>query len=113
MELKKNQILMNEGDSSDVLYLLHSGELAIYKYDPTTKSHNIIAHVEPGEMVGEMSFLDNLPRSATVKAKTDCILRMMNRADFERILTTQDPFVHNLVLTLSERLRKANKKIHL
>jgi len=112
IELRANQVLMNEGDPSDMLYLLHSGELAIYKYDPKAKVHNLIAYVEPGEMVGEMSFLDNLPRSATVKAKTDCILRMMNRANFEKILATQDPFVHNLVLTLSDRLRKTNKKIH-
>ena len=113
IELKKDQVLMNEGDPSDLLYLLHSGELAVYKYDKVSKSHNVIGYIEPGEMVGEMSFLDNLPRSATIKAKTDCILRVMNRRDFEKILSTQDPFVHNLVLTLSGRLRKANKKIHL
>lgn len=112
IELKKDQVLMKEGDPSDVLYLLQSGELAVYKYDPAAKAHNVIGHIQPGEMVGEMSFLDNLPRSATIKATADCVLQMMNRGNFDKILTSQDPFIQNLVHTLSERLRKTNRKIH-
>ncbi|MFA6236189.1 MAG: cyclic nucleotide-binding domain-containing protein [Bacteriovorax sp.] len=113
MELKKGQVLINEGEPSDCIYFLRSGELAIYKYDSQSLGHNIIGHVEPGEMVGEMSFLDNLPRAATVKANTDCRVSIMNRAEFDKIFHAQDSMIQNLVKTLSERLRKTNSKVHL
>jgi hypothetical protein len=112
IQLNVDQVLMNEGDPSDVLYLLLSGELAVYKYDPISKAHNKIGHVQPGELVGEMSFLDNLPRSATIKATTNCLLKMINRPAFNDMFKAQDPMMQNLVSTLSERLRKSNKKIH-
>ena len=113
LKIKKGQVLINEGDESDCVYILLSGELAIYKYDRETQRHNVIAHVSPGEMVGEMSFLDNLPRSASVKATTDCDLQMMNRESFDNLMLTQDKFIQNLLRTLSDRLRKANQKIRL
>jgi CRP-like cAMP-binding protein len=111
LKLKKGQVLINEGDESDCVYILVAGELAIYKYDREAQRHNVIAHASPGEMVGEMSFLDNLPRSASVKATTDCELQMMNRTSFDNLLLTQDKFIQNLIKTLSDRLRKANQKI--
>ena len=112
IELLKNQVLINEGETSDVLYILTSGELAVYKYDTIAKKNNLIGYIQAGEMVGEMSFLDSLPRSATVKANTDCQLKMMNRPSFDALLKSQDIFMQNLVNTLSDRLRKTNRKIH-
>jgi CRP-like cAMP-binding protein len=113
LKIKKGQVLINEGDESDCVYILVAGELAIYKYDRESQRHNVIAHVAPGEMVGEMSFLDNLPRSASVKATTDCDVQMMNRTSFNDLMLTQDKFIQNLIRTLSDRLRKANQKIKL
>lgn len=111
MKINKGQVLINEGEPSDCIYMLNSGELAIYKYDPTAKRHNVIARVLPGEIVGEMSFLDNLPRSASVKAQTDCDVTVMNRAAFESMLSTQEPMIQELIKTLADRLRKTNAKI--
>lgn len=112
INLKKGEVLINEGDSSNTIFILRSGELAIYKYDKESKSHNNIGHVQPGELVGEMSFLDNLPRSATVKASTDCVVSLLNRADFDKLFLAQDPLFQTLIKTLSERLRKTNRQIH-
>ena len=108
--LKKDQILMTEGEDSDVLYLLLSGELAVYKADGADQQ-KLVGKVLPNEMVGEMSFLDNKPRSATVKALTDCKLKMINRPTFDKLFLSQDPMMQKLVTTLSDRLRVANTKI--
>lgn len=111
MEIKKDQVLMREGEPSDFIYVLVSGELSILKYNPKDKRHEHIAYIMPGEMVGEMSFLENEPRFATVKASTDCVVEMMNRATFEKLLSSQLPLIRNLVKTLSQRVREATKKI--
>lgn len=113
VNLKKGEVLINEGESSNSIFVLRVGELAIYKYDKEAALHNLIGHVQAGELVGEMSFLDNLPRSATVKANTDCVLSLINRHDFDKLISSQDALVQTLVKTLSERLRKTNRKIHL
>lgn len=113
VQLKKGEILISEGDSSDGIYILKSGELAIYKFEKDQQRHNVIGHVQPGELVGEMSFLDNLPRSATVKATTDCVVSLLNRSEFNKLFETQHPLMQTLIKTLSERLRKTNKKVHL
>jgi CRP-like cAMP-binding protein len=111
MQLLRGQVLINEGDASDCLYFLKSGELAIYKFDKKTARNNLIGYVEPDEIFGEMSFLNNLPRSASVKANTDCEIAIINRGDFNKIFATQDPLMQTLVKTLSERLHKANSKL--
>ena len=80
MRLNVRDVLINEGDPSNSIYVLKSGELEILKYDPVSKSHQVIGHVEAGELFGEMSFLDNLPRSATVRATTVCEVHILNRA---------------------------------
>ena len=106
MTLKQGEVLISEGESSHAIYLLRSGELASYKYDKDQERHNSIGHVQAGELVGEMSFLDNLPRSATVKANTDCVVAILNRAEFDKLFSSQDQLMQTLVKTLSERLRK-------
>jgi CRP-like cAMP-binding protein len=112
MKLMKGQVLINEGDASDCIYILKSGELGIYKYDFKLKKHQLISQVLPGEMVGEMSFLDNSPRSASVKAHADCVISILNRPAFDTIISTQHPLIQQLLKTLSLRLRKSNEKIN-
>ncbi len=112
MTLKQGEVLINEGESSNAIYILRTGELAIYKYDKEQTKHNTIGHVQAGELVGEMSFLDNLPRSATVKANTDCVISILNRAEFDKLFSSQDQLMQTLIKTLSERLRKTNRKVH-
>lgn len=111
--VKAREVIMKEGDAADCLYILKSGELEILSYDKETKTHQVIGHVEPGELFGEMSFLDNLPRSATVRAINESVIYMINRNEFEKIFNEQDPLMQSLVQVLSERLRKANKRFRL
>jgi CRP-like cAMP-binding protein len=67
-----------------------------------------IAELGPGEFFGEMALLDGGPRTATVVAVTDVVVDVMNRQEFEQILTVA-PHVAKAVLTgLARRLREAD-----
>lgn len=107
--LRPNQILLREGEHSSSLYWVQSGQMVV------TKKRNgediILGHIFSGELVGEISFLDNEPRSATVKALTDCDLIEIPRETFDKIFTGQPRWLEILVKTLAERLRKANARI--
>lgn len=107
--LKANQILLQEGEHSNSLYWVQTGQLVV------TKKRNgeeiTLGHVYSGELVGEISFLDNEARSATVKALIDCELIEIPRETFEKIFAGQPKWLEILVKTLAERLRKANARI--
>ena len=60
----KNTILINEGDSSDSLYIVLSGRVKVYASNEAGREF-VLSFFGPGEYVGEMS-LDGSPRSASV-----------------------------------------------
>ena len=70
IKLGPNEYLMREGEESTEMYYLQSGTLAVFKRkgDQEHQIGTIIA----GELVGEMSFLDRHPRSASVKSMSFC-----------------------------------------
>ena len=101
--------LIREGEPSDCLYILKSGDLIVSKFAEGKPTQ--LGNIKPGESVGEMSFLDNLPRSATVKAVTPCELWMINRPQFEQELAKSGVFIQTILKALSGRLRRADKKL--
>lgn len=109
VKLSANQILLTEGDRSNCMYWLQNGQLVV-----TRKRMNedvVLGHIYSGELVGEISFLDGEPRTATVKAMTDCELIEIPNETIDNLYKTQPKWLEILVKTLAERLRKANARI--
>jgi CRP/FNR family cyclic AMP-dependent transcriptional regulator len=109
LKLIPNQVLVKEGEHSDSMYWVQNGQLVV-----TRKRGNedvVLGHILSGELVGEISFLDQGPRSATVKAITDCDLIQIPQETIDNIFKTQPKWLGILVKTLAERLRKANARI--
>ena len=71
--------------------------------------------VTPVDFIGEMGIFTGEPRSATVYAKTDCVLLKINRYElfslFEANKTLNNRFQLGMIKNLSEKLRKMNKII--
>jgi pyrroloquinoline quinone (PQQ) biosynthesis protein C len=70
--LDAKEVLIRKGDSDQKLYLLENGELDVEINDE-------IRSAFPGDVVGEIAFLDNRPRTATVFAKTPSIVLSFDR----------------------------------
>lgn len=111
IQLMSNEYLMREGEESTEMYYLQSGTLVVYKRrgDVDHQIGNIIS----GELVGEMSFLDKQPRSASVKALNDCILVKIPSEKLEQTMDSMPKWFSALLNTLTERLRKANARIRI
>jgi CRP-like cAMP-binding protein len=107
--LQKDEFLLREGEHSDNMYWLQTGQLVVLKRKGLEEIQ--LGHIFGGELVGEMSFLDGEPRSATVKAITDCELIEIPRDVFEKVFIGQPTWFQGLVKTLTERLRKTNAKV--
>jgi CRP/FNR family cyclic AMP-dependent transcriptional regulator len=111
IRLMPNEYLMREGEESTEMYYIQSGTLAVFKRKGDQEHQ--IGTIMTGELVGEMSFLDNQPRSASVKAMSDSVLVVIPHEKLEHMLGTMPKWFSALLNTLTDRLRKANARIRI
>ncbi len=109
IKIKPGDVLIREGEASDCLYVLKIGTLSVTKFRDGKPTD--LGHIVSGETVGEISFLDNKPRSATVKAQSECELIMINRPYFESELARAPELIQTLVKALAMRVRKTGEKL--
>lgn len=109
VEIEANKILLREGEDSQSMYLLQSGQLVVLKTDGDREI--ILGHIHAGELVGEMSFLDQKPRSATVRSVTDCKLIQIPQRTIDEVLKTQPAWVTAFIKTLVGRIRAVDSRI--
>ncbi|MBY0579394.1 MAG: Crp/Fnr family transcriptional regulator [Burkholderiales bacterium] len=106
----KNSIVLNEGDPSSFLYVIHTGRLKVFLSDEQGREI-VINIMGPGEYFGEMSLIDNEARSASVMTVEDSQLTLVSRSDFSDCLAENPELAFPLMLGLIKRLRNATKKI--
>jgi CRP/FNR family cyclic AMP-dependent transcriptional regulator len=108
-KLLPGEFLLHEGEESFEMYYLQSGSLSVIKRKGD--SQQAIGTIMAGELVGEMSFLDKQPRSASVKAITECLLIVIPHERLDATLESLPKWFTALQNTLLDRLRKANARI--
>jgi len=109
IRLNAGDYLLREGEESTEMYYLQSGTLAVFKRKGDQEHQ--IGTIISGELVGEMSFLDKHPRSATVQAMTESVLVIIPSEKLEGTMKELPKWFTALLHTLLERLRKANARI--
>lgn len=107
--LKKGEILFREGDPSEAMYVIKSGKIAITK--PKGSSEIVLAELGPGDMLGEMAFFDNKPRSAGAKAIADSVIIELPFKALNAQFKTFPEWLKAIVRTVNTHLRNANTKI--
>ena len=83
-----NTVIFREGIPGDALYIIWSGRVAVIK-DLEGETPTLLAYGEPGEILGEISLLENGPHSASVVAMEDTCLLRIPRADLQRLVREQ------------------------
>ena len=101
------EIVVYEGQYGDIAYLIWSGRVAVVQGDFANPSS--VNYRGPGEVVGEMSLIDNKPRSASIVALDDVRLLGIHRNDFFELLQIDPNFSTNMMEILSNRLRAAEE----
>lgn len=107
--LKKGDILFREGDPSEAMYVIKSGRIAITK--AKGQSEIILAELGAGDMLGEMAFFDNKPRSAGAKALIDTVVIELPFKALNAQFKTFPEWLKAIVRTVNTHLRNANQKI--
>ncbi len=100
--------IYEKGEARDVAYYILSGEVEIYDLD-NQGQEKILARLGPGELFGEMAFIDQGTRSANARAATTTKCAIVTAQRMTKMVEKADPALRALLRTLVERLREANQ----
>ena len=100
-----DDMIFNEGDHGDSLYIIISGKVSV------TRGGKSIAMLEQGNCIGEMSLLDQEPRSAGALAIEDSILLKIDQEGFYELMSSNPDIMKQIVMMLTRRVREMNKKL--
>jgi CRP/FNR family transcriptional regulator, cyclic AMP receptor protein len=104
VRLAADKILCRAGAPGEGCYRIEDGLLKVMMVS-SSGAERILEFLGPGAIVGELSILDGLPRSATVVAVRDATLSAVSRAEFEAFTEEHPEVYKSLVKILAHRLR--------
>ena len=98
--------VIEQGTLGDKMYIVVAGQLEVRRFDDGGGDEGLrVAELGDKQVLGEMSLLDNEPRSASVISLTECRLLSLERGDLERILRRYSSIAFSMMRILSRRLR--------
>ena len=103
------EVIFEEGSHGAAVYVLSSGKVEISK---TIQGKKIVLEkLGPGDMFGEMSYLDPAPRSATAIALEDTVLELLDKDFLDKEFNQIDSDFREILLTLVRKLRKTTQNL--
>lgn len=106
----KGSVILFEDDPGDALFVVRAGRVKVVLVAEDGREV-ILGILGVGEHFGELSLIDDQPRSAHVVAMEDSTLLVLRREDFRRRVEQNPAVAWALLLELSRRLRRADEKI--
>ena len=106
--------IIREGDGGDFMLMVLEGTVEVHKRD-RWNTQQLLASVEAGRTLGEMSMIDGEPRFATWLAAEPTLVAVLHRESLARIIVEQPllgaKILMELVLMLSQRLRATSQRL--
>jgi CRP/FNR family cyclic AMP-dependent transcriptional regulator len=109
-EYPRNSVILFEDDPGDSLYIVSSGQVKVVLIGEDGREV-ILSVLSDGDFFGEMSLIDDEPRSAHVIAMKDSLLLVLRRDDFQQQINQHPSIAVKLLKVLVQRLRRADAKI--
>lgn len=107
---KRGDSIVERGQTSNALYIILSGRARVMMIDSKGREV-ILAAMRTGDHIGEISLIDGMPHSATVRAEVVTDVLVLGRDDFSRCIAENSAIAHAVMKVLAYRLRNATTKI--
>jgi CRP-like cAMP-binding protein len=101
---QNNEIIITENETAESFFEMIDGQAA------ALKNGIQIGKINAGEFFGEISFLTDNPRSATIRAVGDCMVRVIDKIYFSELIKNNPGFMINIAQTLAKRLLACNQE---
>jgi signal transduction histidine kinase len=109
VSIPAGDLVFEEGSLGDALYVVLDGELEVSKRQ--SGQDVVLAVRRAGEFIGEMSLLEQAPRSASVRTLKESRLLMINQAAFETLLSCSPSAHLTMLRTVTSRLRSTESML--
>lgn len=103
--LVRGDVLFEQGDPPDELYLVESGRIAIVISSPLDRRESVVALMEPGDLFGELSMLDDGPRSAMARALEATAVLAVPLTAVRTMFEREPRLLWNVTRLLARRVR--------
>jgi CRP-like cAMP-binding protein len=114
LNLEPKQTVFEEGDPGDCVYFIIEGTLEV-NMEAGWGENVALATLTDGCLFGEMSIIDDLPRSASIVALTKATVLSLKKDDFDKILQEHPDIgvviLRGLARILSQRLRDTSESL--
>jgi CRP-like cAMP-binding protein len=104
MDVRDRTVLIRQGEPGRECFVIAEGEAK------ATVRGSGSASLGPGDVVGEMSLLDQAPRAATVTAWTDMHLLVLTPRNFSALIEEFPPVARRIMAALARRVREAESR---
>ncbi len=115
VELQPGETLFEEFDRGRFMCFIAHGTLDVIKQPAGTNRDIVITTMRRGQSIGEMSVIENLPRSATIKAREVSKLFILSQAAFDLVLAKHShigiKLLKGITILLSNNLRKTSSRL--
>ncbi len=108
-EVPKGTILFRENEPGQEMYIIQSGKIRISK--KVREIEKTLTILDKGDFFGEMSILNNKPRSATAEVVEDAKLLVIDPQTFEKMVRNNAEIALRIIKNLSARLQEADNQI--
>ena len=105
VKIKAGERLFREGDAGDAMYVLINGEAEV------TAGGMSIEVAKAGDILGELALIDGSPRSATVTARTDCELAVIDKKRFHFLVDESPRFAIDVMRVMARRLKQSDQRM--
>ncbi len=115
IDLQPGETLFEESDRGSFMCFIAHGTLDVIKQPSGADQEIIITTVRKGQSIGEMSVIENMPRSATIKARDNTKLFILSQAAFDLVLAKHShigiKLLKGITVLLSNNLRKTSSRL--
>lgn len=108
-EFPRGTVLCREGDPGKEMFVLQAGKVTISKQ--VGEIEKVLTTLGPGEFFGEMSILNNKPRSATATCAEDSKILVIDAKTFEAMIRGNAEIAIRMIKKLADRLQETNEQI--
>jgi uncharacterized membrane protein len=105
---RAGELVFAKGDTGSTMFLVLAGSVEIFLPPEGGAERVDLKEVNEGEHFGELSLFDDKPRSASVEAKTDCVLLELSREHFVNDIVRSESAVLAILSEMAVRLRDTN-----
>ena len=109
-DLKHGEVLIREGSADDHLYVVASGVLGVVKGVGTDAEVTLNA-IRPGDVVGDLSFLDASTRYASLVALSDTRVLGLSRSTLEGMLDTHPKVVYHVMRAIVRVVHEIQRRL--